>query len=70
MKEIQERIGQNIKTLRLNKQMSQKDLADKIGKSVPDISNIENGNVNLTLKSLYEICIAMDVVCDIRFLPL
>jgi transcriptional regulator with XRE-family HTH domain len=65
--EMQARIGDNIKNLRVHRKMTQTDLSKITGKTVANISDIENGNVNITIRTLVEMCQAMNVVCDIKF---
>ena len=45
-----------VKILRKNLKLTQKEFGDAIGVSNSNISNIENGSVNLTDRNIYEIC--------------
>jgi len=54
-------IGQRIVALREKKGWSQADLAREADKSPQAIEKIENGKVNSTIFSLYEISKALDV---------
>jgi putative transcriptional regulator len=54
-------IGQRIIALRSKKGWSQADLAREADKSPQAIEKIENGKVNPTVYSLYEIAKALDV---------
>ncbi len=54
-------IGQRIIELRTKKGWSQADLARESGKSPQAIEKLENGKVNPTLYSLFEIAKALDV---------
>ena len=55
------RIGERIKKLRQNKGMSQQTLADECDIESPNLSRIENGNTNPTIKSLWKISNALGV---------
>lgn len=59
--EVYIRIGERIKTLRQNKGMSQQTLADECDIESPNLSRIENGNTNPTIKSLWKISNALGV---------
>lgn len=54
-------VGKNIAIQRLMKDISQKDLAKLCEKQAGMLSNIEKGNTNLTLNTLYDIAKALDV---------
>jgi putative transcriptional regulator len=54
-------IGQRIIDLRTKKGWSQADLAREAGKDRQAIEKLENGKVNPTLYSLWEIAKALDV---------
>lgn len=51
----------NLKEVRLNKNMSQQDLADLVGVSRNTISSIETGQFNPTAKLALVICTALDI---------
>ncbi len=55
------KVGKNIKVLRTIREMSQEDLAKKAGVSRPNLSDIENGKINMTLTTFVSICDALDV---------
>jgi len=59
--QLSKRIGQRIVVLREKKGMSQSDLARACGKDRQAIEKIENGKVNPTIYSLYEISKALEV---------
>lgn len=59
--EVYIRIGERIKKLRQNKGMSQQTLADECDIESPNLSRIENGNTNPTVKSLWKISNALGV---------
>ena len=54
-------IGQRIKQARLNKNLTQEDLAEKIDISVAFLSRVERGNSHINLKRLNQICRLLDV---------
>ena len=56
-------VGQRIKKYRKAYQLSQEELADKVGISVTHLSHIENGNTKLSLQVLVDIsdCLLIDV---------
>ena len=49
-------IGAKIREARIEKEISQKDLALAVGMKQPDISKIEEGEKNITLETLARIC--------------
>ena len=53
-----------VKILRKNLKLTQKEFGDDIGVSNSNISNIENGSVNLTDRNIYEICSKFNVNKD------
>jgi len=57
--QILEEIGKRLKQIRLNLDISQKELGEKIGKTAGDMSNIENGKP-VTLKSFIRILRALE----------
>lgn len=54
-------IGVRLKQARMNKKITQEQLAESIGLSVPYISRIERGSTAINLKRLSEICAILDV---------
>lgn len=54
-------IGARIKALRQGKGMTQQTLADECDIETPNLSRIENGNTNPTIKSLWKISNALGV---------
>lgn len=54
-------IGIKIRDARIEKEMSQKDLALAVGMKQPDISRIEEGKKNITLETLARICKYLDI---------
>lgn len=59
--QLSKNIGKRIVTLRTKKGMNQSDLARACGKDRQAIEKIENGKVNSTVFSLYEISKALEV---------
>ncbi len=59
--QLQKKIGQRIIELRKEKGWSQADLARACNKDRQAIEKIENGKVNTTIFSLYEISQALEV---------
>lgn len=55
------RIGIMIKEARIDIELSQKQLASRIGMKQPDISNIEEGKKNITLYTLMRICKILEI---------
>ena len=54
-------IGQRIKKIRTEKNLTQENLAEKLDVSVAFLSRIERGNSRLNLKRLNEICTILGV---------
>ena len=54
-------IGERIKKLRQSKGMTQQMLADECDIEKPNLSRIENGNTNPTVKSLWKISNALGI---------
>lgn len=57
-------IGQRIRKYRKAKGLSQEQLAERAGISVPHMSHIETGNTKLSLPVLVEIAAALEVQTD------
>lgn len=49
--------------------LTQKDLAKLSGITQADISRLENGNANPSIRTLKKLATAMNMVLDIRFVP-
>ena len=58
------RVGRNIKNRRKKLKMTQAELAQKANISVIHVSHIENGNVNMSLETLMDICEALKITPD------
>lgn len=59
-----QQIGSRIREARINRRMSQADLAEKAGISLPQINAIENGRCNMKLHSFIRIIEALQVSAD------
>lgn len=59
--DLKEQIGLNIKLKRLQKMISQPQLANEINFSKTHISRIENGEANITLATLIDLCNFLDI---------
>lgn len=67
-KELISKIGSHIKEVRISCGISQQDLAAKCNFEKSNMSRIEAGKVNLTIRTLYKISVALgvefkDIVC-------
>ena len=58
------KLGQNMKRIRLVKQMSQGDICRKLGVDRSYISNVESGNKNPTLSTITKLAKALGVSVD------
>lgn len=54
-------LGDKIRLVRLEKGLSQTELANKIGKDQPSINRIEKGNINPSYLYLLEICEGLEI---------
>lgn len=55
------RLGERVKEIRIQKGMTQTELANKIGKDHPSINKLENGKVNPSYYFLYEVANGLGV---------
>ena len=65
MNTIQQKFGAKIKSLRLQKNMSQEELSSKTGLHRTYISDIERGVRNVSLKNIEKIAKALSVSPDV-----
>ncbi len=61
MDKISTKIGKNLKKIRISNDMSQSDLAKKLGVDRAYISGVENGKRNPTIETLSKIANALEV---------
>lgn len=54
-------LGQKIRTIRLSKNMTQIELANKIGKDHPSINKLEKGKVNPSYIFLQEVATGLEL---------
>ena len=66
--QILKALGKNIKTIRLNKEIPQKEMANRCGYDKSSYNNIEAGNRNITILTLHNIATALDEPMDSFFL--
>lgn len=57
-------LGDKIREVRLQKGLSQEQLAHKIGKDQPSINRVENGNINPSYLYLLEFCEGLDITIN------
>ena len=62
-KSIYAQLGQNLKEIRTEKNMSQSDIARRLGVDRGYISNIENGKKNPTLATIKKLADALGGFC-------
>lgn len=61
MKDDAKKLGENLKKIRIEKNITQTDLAEKLGVDKSFISNIENGKNNPTLSTITNLAQALGV---------
>ncbi|MBP6856711.1 MAG: helix-turn-helix transcriptional regulator [Candidatus Pacebacteria bacterium] len=64
MKSDSEKLGNNLKHIRIAKNISQGDIARELEVSRSFISNIENGKTNTTLATIAKLAKVVDVPTD------
>jgi len=64
MKNEAEKLGQNLKNIRMEKGISQVDIARLLGVSRGFVSNVENGKTNPTLATITKLANAVGVSSD------
>lgn len=67
MQEESKKLGSNLKTIRIGKNISQSELADILGVDKSFVSNIENGKNNPTLSTIANLAKALKVPVDELF---
>lgn len=68
-KEHSKEMGRTIRKLREEKQLSQQDLADRLGITRSAVSKLEHGTRRLTLENLDRVLDALDYELDLSVLP-
>lgn len=58
---LQKRVGKRIKEIRVEKKISQQELADFCGIEPSNMSRLEAGRANATLSTLDKICKSLDI---------
>ncbi|MBF7091932.1 helix-turn-helix transcriptional regulator [Flavobacterium sp. ALJ2] len=58
---IQQKVGKRIQAIRIEKNISQQDLAAKCNFEKSNMSRLEKGNANATLSTLEKVCDALQV---------
>jgi transcriptional regulator with XRE-family HTH domain len=61
MKDSSKKLGENLKKIRTNKNITQTELAEKLGVDKSFVSNLENGKNNPTLSTITNIAQALEV---------
>jgi len=61
LKKIQNEIGRRLKSLRIDRGLTQEELAFEVNISRDHLSNIENGKFSINIKTLYKIAKFFDV---------
>jgi transcriptional regulator with XRE-family HTH domain len=59
--EVLLQLGERVKEIRIQKGLTQTELANKIGKDHPSINKLENGKVNPSYYFLYEVAQGLGV---------
>jgi len=58
---IQQKVGKRIAEIRIEKNVSQQDLASKCNFEKSNMSRLEKGNSNATLSTLEKVCEALQI---------
>jgi transcriptional regulator with XRE-family HTH domain len=58
---LQQKVGKRIQEIRMEKNISQQDLASKCNFEKSNMSRLEKGNANATLSTLEKVCNALQV---------
>jgi len=58
---IQQKVGKRIQEIRIEKNISQQDLASKCNFEKSNMSRLEKGNSNATLSTLEKVCEALQI---------
>jgi transcriptional regulator with XRE-family HTH domain len=60
---LQEKVGKRIQEIRIEKNLSQQDLAAKCNFEKSNMSRLEAGRANATLSTLEKLCEALQINC-------
>lgn len=60
-KEVLLQLGERVKEIRIQKGLTQTELANRIGKDHPSINKLENGKVNPSYYFLYEVATGLGI---------
>ncbi|QDW20344.1 helix-turn-helix domain-containing protein [Flavobacterium sp. KBS0721] len=60
-KTIQQKVGKRIQEIRIEKNITQQDLAAKCNFEKSNMSRLEKGNANATLSTLEKVCDALQI---------
>ncbi|MCP2028787.1 transcriptional regulator with XRE-family HTH domain [Flavobacterium sp. HSC-32F16] len=58
---LQQKVGKRIQEIRIQKNISQQQLAAKCNFEKSNMSRLENGNANATLSTLEKVCDALQI---------
>jgi transcriptional regulator with XRE-family HTH domain len=58
---LQQKVGKRIQEIRIQKNISQQELAAKCNFEKSNMSRLENGNANATLTTLEKVCDALKI---------
>lgn len=58
---LQQKVGKRIQEIRIEKKISQQELATKCSFEKSNLSRLENGNANATLSTLEKVCDALQI---------
>ncbi|MEG0850918.1 MAG: helix-turn-helix transcriptional regulator [Flavobacterium sp.] len=58
---LQQKVGKRIQEIRIEKNISQQDLAAKCNFEKSNMSRLEKGNANATLSTLEKVCDALQI---------
>ena len=58
---LQQKVGKRIQEIRIEKNISQQELASKCNFEKSNMSRLENGNSNATLSTLEKVCDALQI---------
>ncbi len=61
---FQKEFGIRVRAARIKKNLTQQEVADRIGVSYTHYSNLETGKINIGMDTLRKLCTALDVSAD------